>query len=805
MTDLLNLLVTLGANVALFLSLAYIYDALTPWLQQASANNRALVLGLLFSMVAGFSFLLPVAIAPGILVGLYVVILAMAGAVAGWQAGAIAALILSLVQIFVGGAENIADIGAIVFAAALGIGVGRIWFQQQLRFNFRYLLILGLLLAAQHSLWLLLFPPADGLVVSRQLSIMLLYPLATLLLGVILARTNPRLRAEAYWQALVENAPDHILLIQTDGTILLSSETVAHNNFFRLIPPEQHGQLREKLQAATASRQVMHLDIPAVADSGDIWSYRISAIDHIADTYVVLGTDLTAYQETIDALIESESRYRNLVENSGVSISVYDAQGKLQFINAIGATYFHINPGAIVGQSLFDLFPEPFASNYLAHIQAVITTGQMVVAEDEVRLGGKLYWFASYIFPVHDSNGNISAAQIVSHDITERQQSLLDLEASETRFRSTFEAAPHGMAIADLNGHYTQVNDVLCQLLGYTPDEMITTPFADFTHPDDLANTDEYFQALIAGKIPVIHLEKRYRHNAGHFIWANLSVTLVRDKENNPLYAIAHIQDLTAIKAAEEARLMADRLRVDLETEKKLRELKSSLFSMFSHDIKNPMASIAMSVSMLEQYHEKMEPAVREQKFTSIYSQLERMESLLDDVLTLGRLDAGVVNFHPEYADLEAFCEKSFADMATGIGAAHQFVFKGTQHALFTHFDQHLMARALANVIGNAVKYSQAGSTVRFTIQQQDDQIVLDVTDEGIGIPPAEQQKLFEIFERGSNVGSIKGTGLGLAIVKQVIELHNGQVKVQSTVNEATTFTLILPFYADPPDLIIDQ
>jgi signal transduction histidine kinase len=131
--------------------------------------------------------------------------------------------------------------------------------------------------------------------------------------------------------------------------------------------------------------------------------------------------------------------------------------------------------------------------------------------------------------------------------------------------------------------------------------------------------------------------------------------------------------------------------------------------------------------------------------------------------------------------------------MANSSGAQHHFVVTGSDQALYASFDQHLMERVLTNLIDNAVKYSPPKTTIRFEIQRQADQIMMAISDEGIGIPRADQQRLFEIFERGSNVGPIKGTGLGLAIVKQAVELHKGQVAVESSAAGGTTIRISLP------------
>ena len=676
MSELGNFLVTLGENIALLFALTLVIDVQATWLRRVSPIGRMAISGIVFSVMASAGMLLPVEFMPGITVDLSVVIVALSGALIGWKTGVFTGLIVSLIRIYIGGTGVLAGTFTIVAGTLIGLAAHRLWFDKQQNITPRQLLIIGFSLAIQTLIWTLLLPSEIRLAALQTFTppVLLMYPLATWLVGIMLLRERSRRQAEAYWKTLVENAPGHILLIKQDGTILFSSEPMSHPNLFQLIATENHDRLRATLQTAINTGQSVHLNIPAVNTADEIWNYRINAIDRTPGTYLIIGTDLTAYQQTIDALIESETQYRSLVENSGTSISVYNPKGELQFINAIGAAYFNREANALIGQSLFDIFTNTYAERCLQHIQQVMETDQLIVTEDDVQLGSQEYYFLNYIFPMRDSSGNIHAAQIVSHDVTER-------------------------------------------------------------------------------------------------------------------------------KAAEEARRIAEHLRLDLEKEKELRELKSGLFSMFSHDFKNPMTSITMSVSILEKYGEKMDVEDKNQKYNSIYTQLDRMKHLIDDVLTLERLDSRAVNFHPIYGDLAHFCRQVFVEMKNN-HTEHNLVYMGNHKPLFTYFDQHLMERALVNVISNAVKYSNAPATVSVSIEERNSQIVIAISDNGIGIPVADQHKLFEIFERGSNVGSIKGTGLGLAIVKQVIDLHQGEVTIQSEVNKGTTFTLTLPVVGKSKDQV---
>lgn len=150
-----------------------------------------------------------------------------------------------------------------------------------------------------------------------------------------------------------------------------------------------------------------------------------------------------------------------------------------------------------------------------------------------------------------DENGNISGAVVALHDISKRKQAEEKLRISERAFRGNFENAAIGMAILDLNGQWLEVNDTLCEIVGYPSHELKKLTFQDITHPEDLEADLGLLNELVNGKRQFYHMEKRYFHKNGHIVNIILSVSLVRDTSSNPLYFIAQITDVTAQKKAE--------------------------------------------------------------------------------------------------------------------------------------------------------------------------------------------------------------------------------------------------------------
>jgi signal transduction histidine kinase len=183
--------------------------------------------------------------------------------------------------------------------------------------------------------------------------------------------------------------------------------------------------------------------------------------------------------------------------------------------------------------------------------------------------------------------------------------------------------------------------------------------------------------------------------------------------------------------------------------------------------------------------------------FNLIQSSIRHMVQLLEDALFIGVVEAGKLEVNPSYFSLDAFCQKLYKEIEMRLDSGHQLIFncpKGVQVWL----DEKLLWQLLNNLISNAVKYSPQGGTVSLDLAYSENQITLRVQDQGIGIPAAEIENLFECFQRASNVGAISGTGLGLAIVKSCVDRLQGTIAVESEVGVGTVFTVTLPIVTLP-------
>lgn len=243
---------------------------------------------------------------------------------------------------------------------------------------------------------------------------------------------------------------------------------------------------------------------------------------------------------------------------------------------------------------------------------------------------------------------------------------------------------------------------------------------------------------------------------------------------------------------AEQARREAEILRLELDKERELRELRQRFISMLIHDFRNPLSALQLSLGLLHRYWERTDPERGRQRIDDMTVHINRLNALLEDVLVISKMEGVEMHLRRESVMLDKFCRSIFDEMQAGDNT-HVLVYASDTKDTNCFIDPELMRRALTNLLHNALKYSPSSTTVQFVVSVDGDEIALSVSDQGIGIPLTDLEHLYDPFFRASNVGDISGTGLGLPIVKQIIDLHGGSITVISEAGRGTTFTIRLP------------
>ncbi|HEY9804914.1 MAG TPA: hybrid sensor histidine kinase/response regulator [Leptolyngbyaceae cyanobacterium] len=225
-----------------------------------------------------------------------------------------------------------------------------------------------------------------------------------------------------------------------------------------------------------------------------------------------------------------------------------------------------------------------------------------------------------------------------------------------------------------------------------------------------------------------------------------------------------------------------------------INQFKSEFVSMLSHDIRNPLNTILLAAGLLQNNEDKLTQEKKRSHLQMIRAAIKNMAQILDEVSLIGKADSGKLECELIAIDLEAFCRQLLQEAQLTINEKQlNVIFTSNKTINEALLDETLLRHILANVLGNAIKYSLPGGTIKFELTAQNHAVMFKIQDSGIGISQEDQKQLFQPFHRGENVGGIAGTGLGLAIVKKCVDAHGGEIIVSSDVGIGTTFTVILP------------
>lgn len=386
----------------------------------------------------------------------------------------------------------------------------------------------------------------------------------------------------------------------------------------------------------------------------------------------------------------------------------------------------------------------------------------------------------------------LSLSQTRARAIAMAEEMTASLHESEDRFEKAFTHASIGMLLCDTDGRFLKVNKALCEIVGYTEQELLNTTFQAITYPEDLNKDLEQAKRLFAGEISSYQLEKRYVHKSGRLVWILLDATVVRDEHGKTRYGIGQIQDITKRRAAE-----AEILRAREAAEAASRS-KSEFVANTSHELRTPLNGIiGMSALLLDT---NLTPDQR--KFAkTIQTSADALVTIVNDLLDFSKIDAGKLRIEISRFDL---CEEVGEVVSLLKSRAQE---KGVELTL--HVQEGLprsvmgdglrVRQIITNLAGNAIKFTSKGS-VRVDVGFKDrsaDQahFIIRVEDTGIGIPQNKLSCLFQKFSQvdASSTRRFGGTGLGLAISRELAEMMGGTIKVESTPGKGSVFTLDLP------------
>ncbi len=633
------------------------------------------------------------------------------------------------------------------------------------------------------------------------------------------ARTAPggllerALDAEARFRAYVENAPLGIFVVDGTGRYVdwnpaalemvgVGADELAAMTVGDLIVPEERAgalaDFRSLLETGSVER-----DYAFVTRHGRPLSVRLRAVRLSPDRYMAFCQDVTARRRALEELQASEERYRSLVTGLHAAVVVHGPDTRILLANEQAAHLLGLGQDELRGRMAPDpawhFVREDGTELPLAEypVTRVLSTRapvvNAVVGIDRPAAGDRV-WVLVNAQPVRGDGGEIRQVVATFLDVTDRKRAEQQVLDREARLRAYFETPAVGIAITSPEKGWMEVNDRICEMLGYSRDELSRLTWLAITHPEDASADVAQFERLVAGEIDRYAIDKRFLRGDGSILWTSLSVSSVRRPDGAVEYFVALLQDIGERKRAERQLAQASRLAA-----------MGTLVAGVAHEVNNPLAGCLSGesearevIARVRRSLESGDPLDRadaaralgeaEEALADAQESSQRIARIVRDLALFGRPDPRrvPVRLSAVVAEAMRWLPASVAGRAT--------VEVVEQAAPPVRAAAGQLEQVVVNLVTNAAKATPEGARGRIRIRTGTTDAglaFLEVEDHGSGIAPDVLDRIFEPFFTTRLPG--QGMGLGLAVAHAIVASHGGTLRARSTPGQGSTFRMELP------------
>lgn len=390
---------------------------------------------------------------------------------------------------------------------------------------------------------------------------------------------------------------------------------------------------------------------------------------------------------------------------------------------------------------------------------------------------------------------------------------------SKEGIEALFLYATEGILVVNDGGHIIRINPSAEKLFGYDKGELVNKKIEvlipsrlsnKHTHHREKYGHNPHARSMGAGmelfglkkngtEFPVEISLSPYSNAEGKFVVAFIVDITVRKLAEEKLKNYSdelekQVKNRTLIleEAIEELERTKKDLYKALDKERELNELKSRFVSMASHEFRTPLTTMMSSLSLVTKYGEQNDKENQNKHVSKIKTSINTLTDILNDFLSVSKLEEGKVENSPEEINLKLFISDIISEMHTMIANNQKIIQHHTGDEI-AFLDKKSLKNILFNLISNAIKFTPENGSIEITSAVSDDNVEIMITDNGIGISQEDQKHLFERFFRAHNATHIQGTGLGLNIVARYVELMKGSINFESEENNGTTFTIHIP------------
>ncbi len=479
-------------------------------------------------------------------------------------------------------------------------------------------------------------------------------------------------------------------------------------------------------------------------------------------------TDITERKNFEQALSASEEQHRRIFESVTDAIFICDTNGNIVETNPAATRIYGYSNDEFLRLSPVELVHPDYRRSFGEMINTVKRGDAFYGETVDITKAGR-HINSQVIGTTLLFNGR-KHIMVIIRDITEEKKAREEIDRF---FNITLEL----LCIAGTDGYFRKINPLWKKLLGYSEEELLSKPFIDFVHPEDIDKTIEETKKLASGNI-TINFVNRFRCKDGTFRWLNWNTTPF----GNKLYSAA--TDITELKETE------DELKKLLyELERSNKELEQFAY-IASHDLQEPLRMVTGFLQLLEKrYSSKLGDDAREFIGFAVDG-AARMKNLINDLLKYSRVGTRAKPFEP--TELNEILKLVEQNLHASITETEAHIHYGELPKLDA--DNLQMIQLFQNLIGNAIKFrSEKTPEIHIGAKDENEFWLISVADNGIGIQREHWDRVFTIFQRLHNKDEYSGTGIGLAICKKIVERHRGKIWINSSPGDGTTFFFLLP------------
>jgi PAS domain S-box-containing protein len=610
-------------------------------------------------------------------------------------------------------------------------------------------------------------------------------------------------QSEKKYRSLVEQVNDWVWEIDANGIYtyagprvrgLLGYEPceIVGMSPFDYMAPEESKRVRALFDPIFEAREEFSLlENTLVKKDGGMVSVETSGVPIFDDQGTFIGyrgidRDITERKWVEEALRESEEKYRIVADNT------YD----WEFWLSPGGHVLYTSPSCerITGHSageltknpglLFEITHPEDKPVFLAHVHAQQPSSHGELEFRIVARSGEVRWIHHICHPIHDRDGRFLGIRGSNRDITTRKWAEEALRESEEKLRSFFDLPLIGMALTTSEKRWVYANDRICEILGFSREELSRLTWEEITHLDDLDNDLEYFNRLLSGDIDSYTIEKRFMRKDGSIVYTQISIGCVRNPDNSVRYIAGLMQDITERKRAENA----------------LRDAKDQVelyVDLMGHDINN-MNQVSMGFLELAHNIIEMEGKLGEDNIVLLDKAMDSLKNssqLIDNVRKLRREKMGL--YEPEVLDVGSVIEGAVKQFHGIPGRDVRITCKPFEDCLVRA--NSLLKDVFVNLVGNAVKHSRGSLSVNIGVSRVVDNgktyCRIDVEDDGPGIPDVLKNTLFDRLSLTTT--RARGKGFGLCLIKMLVDDYQGKFWVEDHVpgdyTKGARFVVMLP------------